>query len=273
MTVFEDLESLAKRVVDGSLVAIAPDYSWVPMALVRELIKRKTREISLLTVPISGMAADMLIGAGVVHKIETAAVTLGEVGLAPRFTDAIESGSLSVFDSTCPAIHTALQASEKGVPFMPLSGLIGSDIVRNRDDWIVIEDPFGQGGSPVVLLPAIQPDVALFHSPRADKNGNVWIGRRRELMTMAHASKEVLVTVEEIQDLDFLEDEKLAAGTLPEMYVSSIAISKRGAWPQALSGCYERDLDHIRTYARLSKTMKGFQSYLSAHVLGSESDD
>ena len=46
-------------------------------------------------------------------------------------------------DATCPALHAALQASEKGVPFMPLRGLIGSDILKYRDDWKVIDSPFG----------------------------------------------------------------------------------------------------------------------------------
>jgi len=270
MTAFEDLDGLARRVNDGMLVALAPDYSWVPMALVRALIRRKAGDLSLLTVPIGGMSADMLIGAGVVSKLEAAAVTLGEAGLAPRFTDAVESGTLSIRDSTCPAIHTALQASEKGVPFMPLGGLIGSDLVKNRDDWKVVDDPLGRGGGPVVLLPAIKPDVALFHSPRADRNGNVWIGRRRELMTMAHASAMALVTVEEIEDRDFLDDEDTAAGVLPGIYVTAIACAPKGAWPQALSGHYERDMEHIRAYAKQARTADGFQAYLDAHVLAGE---
>jgi glutaconate CoA-transferase subunit A len=36
----------------------------------------------------------MLIGSGCVSEIEAAAVTLGEFGLAPRFSEAIESGEL-----------------------------------------------------------------------------------------------------------------------------------------------------------------------------------
>jgi glutaconate CoA-transferase subunit A len=270
MTVFEDLDGLAGRIDDGALVALSPDYSWVPMALVRTLIRRKAKDLSLLTVPIGGMAADMLIGAGVVGKLEAAAVSLGEAGPAPRFTDAVESGTLSVRDSTCPAIHTALQASEKGVPFTPLGGLIGSDLVKNRDDWKVVDDPLGTGGGPVVLLPAIKPDVALFHSPRADTQGNVWVGRRRELMTMAHASATSLITVEAIEDKDFLDDDDTAAGTLPAMYVGAIARAENGAWPQALSGHYERDMEHIRAYASQAKTADGFQAYLDAHVLAGD---
>lgn len=268
MTIFENLDDLARRVKDGALVALAPDYSWVPMALVRAMIRQKTKNLHLLTVPIGGMAADMLVGAGAVATLETAAVSLGEAGPAPRFTQAVEAASLTMRDSTCPAIHTALQASEKGVPFMPLGGLIGSDLVANRDDWKVVDDPLGQGGGLVLLVPAIKPDVTLFHSPRADIHGNVWIGRRRELATMAHASAAALVTVETIEDRDFLDDEDMAAGTLASIYVTAIAKAEKGAWPQALTGHYERDADHIRAYASQAKTADGFQAYLESCVLG-----
>jgi len=267
MTKIEDLQSLVARVPDGALVALAPDYSWVPMALVRALIRRPAKDLHLLAVPIGGLATDLLIGAGVVRTLEAAAVSLGEAGPAPRFSEAVESGALTMRDTTCPAIHSGLQAAEKGVPFMPLGGLIGSDLTKNRDDWKVVDDPLGAGGGPVLLLPAIKPDVALFHSPKADKHGNVWIGRRRELVTMAHAAAQSLVTVEAVEDRDFLADEDTAAGTLPALYVTAIAEVKDGAKPMGLTGCYERDMDHIRAYAAQAKTHEGFREYLEAHVL------
>ncbi len=267
MTATDDIEGLAGRVSDGALVAIAPEYSWVPMALVHALIRRKIKNLHLLAVPIGGLAADLLIGSGAVKTLEAAAISLGEAGPAPRFSEAVESGALAMRDSTCPAIHTALQASEKGVPFMPLGGLIGSDLIEHRDDWKVVDDPLGVGGGPIVLLPAIKPDVALFHSPRADSRGNVWIGRRRELMTLAHASASTLVTVETIEDGDFLDDEGTAAGTLPALYVTAIAAVKDGAKPMGLTGHYERDMDHIRAYADEAKTEEGFRAYLEREVL------
>jgi glutaconate CoA-transferase, subunit A len=268
MTSIENLDRLTARVPDGALLALAPDYSWVPMAAVRALIRRRVRNLHLLAVPISGLAADMLIGAGCVGTLEAAAVSLGEAGPAPRFSDAVESGVLRMRDSTCPAIHTALQAAEKGVPFMPLAGLIGSDLVSHRDDWKVVDDPLGRGGGPIVLLPAIRPDVVMFHSPRADKHGNVWVGRRRELMTMAHAAKSTLVTVEKIEDRDFLADDVTAAGTLASLYVTAVAKAVDGAKPLGLSGCYERDLAHIRRYAKEAATAEGFKRYLEREVLG-----
>ena len=269
MTETLSLDRLASRVADGAMLALPPDYSFVPMAAVRALVRRGVRELHLLTVPQAGIAADLLIGAGCVATVETAAVSLGELGNAPRFSAAVEGGGVSIQESTCPAIHAALQAAEKGVPFMPLRGLIGSDLLRVRPDWQVIDNPLADGeGDPIVLLPALKPDVALFHAPYADERGNVWLGARRELVTMAHAAKETLVTVEEVRPGDLLADAMLAAGTLPALYVTALAVASQGAWPLGLSGRYEPDRSHLAEYARLANSEEGFAAYCAAHVSG-----
>jgi glutaconate CoA-transferase subunit A len=262
-----DLAALVNEVPDGAVVAIPPEYSGVAMAATRALIRRGVKDLHLVGVPTSGMQADMLIGAGCVATMEAAAVSLGEAGPAPRFTDALKSGAIRMLDATCPAIHAGLQAAEKGVPFMPLRGLIGTDVLRFRDDWRVFSNPFGED-DPIVLLPAITPDIALFHAPLADRAGNVWVGRRRELVTMAHAARATLVTVDELCDFDLIADERYAAGTIPALYVSAIAEVLRGAWPIGLEGRYDADVAHIALYARAARTAEGFKQYLVEHVLG-----
>lgn len=261
------LADLTDRIPSGAHLALPPEYSFVPMELIRGLIRKKVSGLKVLCVPLGGMALDMLIGAGCVDEIEAAAVSLGENGLAPRFTDAVLANKISMKDSTCPAIHTALQAAEKGVPFMPLGGIIGSDIATNRDDWRIVDDPLQQGNGMILLVPAIQPDLAIFHSPLADKYGNVWVGRRRELVTMAHAARQTLVTVERITDDDLLGDEKTAAGTLPALYVSGVAEAADGAKPLGLTDCYAADTQAIADYARQAKTQEGFEDYLAQVVL------
>ncbi len=258
-----NLPELADLIPDGALLAVPPEYSFVPMALVHQLIRRRARRLRLLCVPLGGLAVDLLIGAGCVAEIEAAAVSLGENGPAPQFTRAALTGRVKIVDSTCPAIHTALQASEKGVPFMPLGGIIGSDIEAHRSDWRIVDDPLQQGNGPIILIPAIQPEFAIFHSPLADKNGNVWVGRRRELVTMAHAAKRTLVTAERICDEDLLDNEQTAAGTLPALYVSGLAEVKNGAKPLGLTGCYERDSAAITVYAHQASTDAGFADYLA----------
>jgi len=263
------VDALAARIPDGALVAIPPDNSLPSVALAKALIRRGARGLRLLGVPVSGFATDILIGAGCVAEVETSAVSLGEAGFAPRFSAALKDGRISVRDATCPAIHTMLQAAEKGVPFMPLRGLIGSDILANRPDWKVVPNPFAEDGAdPIVLLPAKQPDFATFHAVMADSVGNVWLGRRRECATIAHAAKAALVTVERVVEGNFLEDERLAPGAITATYVDAIAIAERGARPVALLDEYGFDAAYVATYARAAKTEEGFRAWLDREVFG-----
>jgi glutaconate CoA-transferase subunit A len=266
MSKLRELDAALQPIADGTKLAIPADYAGVAMEATRALIRRRVKRLDLVALPVSSLQAELLIGAGSVASIETSAVGFGELGPAPRFTAAVLSGTIKIKDATCPAIHAALRAAEMGNPFGALRGIIGSDILRERPDWRVIDNPFGAQGDPIVLLPAIRPDFALFHAPMADREGNVWIGRRREVMTMAHAAAKTIVTVERIHEGDLLADEASAAGVLPALYVEAVAIAEHGAWPLPLAGEYGRDDTHLAEYARLAATEDGFRRYLDRFV-------
>ncbi len=262
------IQALAAHIKPGAKVVLPPDYAGCAMTVVAELMRARVRDLHLIGAPVLGFQADQLIGAGCVARVETAAVTLGEHGLAQRFMAALRSGELEVWDATCPAIHAGLMASEKGIPFMPLRGLIGSDLLRVRPDWRVIDNPLAEDGKrdPIVVLPAIKPDVALFHAAKADRHGNVWIGIRRELMLMAHASRRTLVTVEEIVDGNLLHDPALAAGTIPALYVSAISVAPGGSQPIGLVDCYAPDHAALAAYAAAARSDSGFANWLDLHL-------
>lgn len=266
-TQFVSLEALVEEIPNGALLAVPKDESGVAMAATRALIRRGVRDLHLLCVPTSGLQADILIGAGAVATIECGAVTLDEFGLAPRFRDAVETGTIQIVDSTCPAIYAALQAGEKGSPFTSLRGIIGSDVEHHRDDWQIIDNPFSETPDPVLLIPAIRPDVALFHARLGDRHGNVWVGNKRELVIMAHAAKSTLVTVEGIHDGNLVTDERYAAGTIAALYVTATAHVENGAWPLALPGIHGHDTDHLKDYATAAKTESGFEDYARRHIL------
>jgi glutaconate CoA-transferase subunit A len=260
-------DDLAALIPDGALLALPPDNSLSPCELARALIRRGARGLRLIGVPVSGFATDLLIGAGCVASVQTSAVTLGEAGTAPRFTDAVRRGTIEVIDATCPAIHTMLQAAEKGVPFMPLRGVLGSDLASHRPDWKTIENPFAEGADPILLLPALIPDIAAFHAVCGDSHGNVWVGRRRECATIAHAARRGLVTVERMVAGDLLADERMAPGVIGGVYIEAIAVAARGAWPIGLLDEYAADPAHVAAYAKLARTEAGFSEYLARHVL------
>ncbi len=259
------LDELVAHIGDGCVLALPRNVSGVAMAATRALLRRGVERLDIVCVPTSGLQADLLIGAGCVAGLETSAVTLDEYGPAPRFSAAVTAGDIALKESTCPAIHAALQAGEKGIPFMPLRGIIGSDILAHRPDWKVMENPFA-GDDPIVALPALRPDLALFHAPLGDRFGNVWVGLARELITLAHAAHGTLATVEEVFEGNLLDDERLAPGTLSDLYVTALAPAERGAWPLGLGGRYATVGAHLAEYARLAATAEGFAQYLARHV-------
>src|SRR6266850_6686832 len=152
-TIANSVDDAVAAIPDGAVIVVPRETCGVPMEATRALVRRGVKRLHLVALPTSTLQADLLIGAGCVDTLETSAVSLGEFGPAPRFTAAILSGAIRMKDATCPALHAAFQAAEKGVPFMPLRGLIGTDVLRNRPDWKVVDNPFGND-DPIVLLPA-----------------------------------------------------------------------------------------------------------------------
>jgi glutaconate CoA-transferase subunit A len=263
MTEIVSLEALAGEVRPEQSLAIP--VTGVSMAATAALIEAGVRGLRLICVPISSMQADLLIGAGAVGQIETSAVSLGEAGGAPRFNAAVRAGSFTLRDSTCPAILAGLLAAQKGVPFMPIAGIVGSDLLTVRPDWKVIDSPVGEPGK-VVVVPAIAPDVALFHAPEADRAGNVRIGRYRELAAMAYAARKTFVTVERIVERNLMASEDSAAGVLPSLYVDKVAVAVRGAWPLPLWDEYPGDDVEVARYAAMARSEEGFRAWLSGFL-------
>lgn len=261
------LRDMAKQIERGMRVALPVDYAGVSMAMTKRIIERGAGDLHLICVPTGGLQVDQLVGAGLVRTVETSAVSLGEAGGAPRFNEAVREGAIRVMDATCPAIHAGLMAAQKGSPFVPMRGLIGTDVLRYRSDWRVIDNPFAEAGDPIVLIPAIRPDIAVFHAPVADRFGNVWIGRRRELAAMAYASAKTIVTVERVVEESLLLSETTAAGTLPAIYVTAVAHAPKGAWPYGLWGEYPTDTAELLRYASAARTANGFADYMRADAM------
>lgn len=264
------LERLVSTISDGATLALPKDESGVPAAAVRALIRRGVKGLHLLCVPACGYHADLLIGAGCVATVECAGIVVGEIGVGPRFQLAVRSGSIKLKDSSCPVIHAGLQAGAKGAPFAATRGILGSDLVRVRSDWQVINNPLADGEDPILIVPAINPDVFLFHARWADRFGNVWIGGRRDLAYTAHAARHTFVTVESIWDADLLSDPVMAAGTLNEIYVTGLAHVPKGSWPMTLQHVHAEDTAHIKQYVARARTDEGFTDYLREFVHGTD---
>jgi glutaconate CoA-transferase subunit A len=138
--------------------------------------------------------------------------------------------------------------------------------VSDHADWQVAQNPFCATKDPILYVAAIVPDVALFHARWADEAGNVWVGRRRELATLAHAARNTYVTVEEIRQGDMLEDELFAPGVISSVYITGIAKAERGAAPLGVADLYAIDDAHLAMYAKRARSVEGFRQYLDEFV-------
>ena len=80
---------------------------------------------------------------------------------------------------------------------------------------------------------------------------------------MAYAAKHTLITVEKISQDNLLDDEMMAAGVLPSLYVDAVAHVPNGAAPYGVWGEYPADAQEIAAYAKAAQTEEGFADYLA----------
>jgi glutaconate CoA-transferase subunit A len=227
-----DLTEAAGLVADGDVVAIGGALSYrEPMALVRELIRQGRRDLHVVG-SAHGIDVDLLVGAGAVRVVEESYVGYEQdFGLAPAYRRAAEAGTLEVRESCCYTILQQLRAAEYGIPFMPVRGILGTDIRRLHPEYAEIRCPFTD--QRLVAVPALAPDVALIHGLMADRRGNVHLLRPLVLdERFTFAARKVVVTVERVAS----EPEVAEAGVvLPYFAVTAVVEAPFGAHP---TSCY-----------------------------------
>jgi glutaconate CoA-transferase subunit A len=86
---------------DGDVVGIGggPLYA-APMALIHEIIRAGRRDLTLVLAPRSGLAGDLLLGAGCARAIEFAQMTLEEYGMPPHFRRLAQAGAIACREHT-----------------------------------------------------------------------------------------------------------------------------------------------------------------------------
>ena len=64
------------------------------------------------------------------------------------------------------AMGMRFRAGAMGVPFLPIRSMLGSDVLKQRPEAKEIDCPFT--GEKLLLVPALNPDVALIHVQRCE---------------------------------------------------------------------------------------------------------
>lgn len=84
----------ARFVGDGIHLGVGAGMAMNPMPVVREIIRRGVRGLTLTPVLTGGYVADLLIGAGCVETVQFPQIVMDEFGLAPNFRRKAERGEL-----------------------------------------------------------------------------------------------------------------------------------------------------------------------------------
>lgn len=260
------LQEAVAAIPDGAIVALSGNtLHRAPGAAVHEIIRQGKRSLELVKTA-GAYDVDVLCGAGCVAAVSAGFVGFENVfGLAPRYRRAVESGAVEVREHACYSIIAGLRAAIQGVPFMPIGGMKGSDVLAARD-FRAVTDPYS--GESVVAIPRLQPDVAIIHVQEATPNGDARIfGSRFEDVLMTKAARRVIITCERLVDSSLLEQQPELT-TIAGFLVDAVAEVPGGAWPNSCHGYYDYDHEYLEAYVRAAQAGDAiYERFLRQHIL------
>jgi glutaconate CoA-transferase subunit A len=173
---------------------------------------------------------------------------------------------IEIRDHSNFSIALALHAAALGAPFIPAHTLLGSDIAANAPDLIVAPSPLD--GAPLLLVPALSPDVAIVNVQRADAEGNAhaW-GNLGISQEAALAARRVIVVAEEIVAPEVIRSDPNRV-LVPGFKVAAVVHAPGGAHPSPVQGYYNRDHAFFHEYHTATRTHAGMQAWLDEWVYG-----
>jgi acyl CoA:acetate/3-ketoacid CoA transferase alpha subunit len=265
----QSLADLAAAVDDGDVVAFGgKTLHRAPMAFVRELVRQGVEDLTLVGLA-NSMDVDLLCGTGQATAAYYGYVGFEAFGLAPNYRRRVEAGEFDAREGTCYTVATMLRGAKQGVPYLPIAGLDGSDLLDVSADWLT-ETTCPFSGETTTAVRTVTPDVGVVHATEVDGAGNVrYDGADLTETLVARAADRVLVTAERIVEGTFADDP--AATDVPGFLVDGVAEVPYGAHPCSSPGTYDYDADHLREYLDRSNAGE-FETYLATYLGDDEAD-
>jgi len=252
-------DAVEKLVQDGDYLLYECNYlQRGPSALIREVIRQKKKDL-WLGAKFTWVAAALLVGGGCVSKLDVGFFLFG-----PTVEQAIREGRVKAYEYSNVVMTNRIMAGAMGLPFLPVRSLGGTDNFPHSGAKL-IESPYT--GEPIVVVPALNPDVALIHVHQADVFGNARIfGTGISHQEAAMASKKVIISTEEIIETDEIRRDP-ARTTIPYYVVDAVVHAPFGAYPGEMQGRYASDVPHVIEI--IASTLRGLiPQYLDKWVYG-----
>jgi len=266
MTEFLSLrEAVRKYVTPGISVAMEGFTHLIPHAAGLEIIRQKIRHLSLIRMT-PDIVYDQMLGMGCADKLMFSWGGNPGIGSLHRLRDAVENNyphHIEINEHAHAAMANAYVAGASNMPCAIFKGYRGTDYPDVNSDIRFISCPYT--GETLTVVPAIKPDLAIIHTQRADKQGNIWmrgiIGIQKEALLAAQQS---IVTVEEIVDQ---VDEKQGGIVIPRWVVNAVCCVPKGAFPSYTEGYYNRSNDFYLRWDEISRDRQRFLDWMDTFVL------
>jgi glutaconate CoA-transferase, subunit A len=266
------LEEAAAFVRDGDTVGIGGStMSRTPMGMIWTLIRAGRKQLTCARSIVSS-DGDLLFGSGACDHMVTSWFSQGILwGVSKVMRHHVETGKARYDEWSHMAMGMRLRAGAMGVPFMPIRSMLGSDVRKQRPEPIEIDCPFT--GEKLLLVPALNPDVALIHVQRCDSYGNAQIdGLQFMDIDLAMAANKVILTTERIVSNDQIRRAPDQT-KIPFFAVDAVVELPFGCAPHECYGVYEPMIRHMQYYVGLvnSEPVDGMRQYLERFVYGPKS--
>jgi len=237
----------------------------IPFAAGHEMIRQGKQNLTLARAT-PDLIYDQMVAAGCARKVIFSYMGNPGVGSLRIVRSALEQGKLEWEEYSHFGMITRLQAGASGLPFLPMKQTGATDLEDVNPQIKRISDPFG--GNDVIVVSALNPDVAIVHVQRADANGNahLWgiIGEQKEA---AFAARKVILTAEEIVDESVIRSDPNRT-MIPGIVVSAVCHVPFACHPSYAQGYYDRDNEFYLAWDKTSESAEATKQYLDEWVYG-----
>jgi glutaconate CoA-transferase subunit A len=258
-------QAVSQFVQDGDTVYAAGFTHLIPFAAGHEIIRQRRRNLTLARAT-PDLIYDQMVAAGCARKVIFSYMGNPGVGSLRIVRAEIEAGRLEWEEYSHFGMISRLQAGATGLPFMPMNQTGAVDLERVNPAIKRVTDPYS--GRELIAVPALNPDIAIIHVQRADKDGNahLWgiVGEQKEV---AFASKRVILTAEEIVDEAVIRSDPNRT-LIPGFIVSAVCHVPGAAHPSYAQGYYDRDNEFYLKWDKISESAEMVKAYLDEWVYG-----
>lgn len=252
-----NLDEVISRIKDGDSIVIG---GWgdirKPMALVKAIAKSSLKDLTILSC--AAFDLDLLIGMGKVKKAIFPFVAFdgGAPGRAPNFVKARQEGVIEMNEMDEYMFCSQFKAAAERIPFYPVRGGIGTDILTINPYMKTICDPYSH--ETLLAVPSYVPDHALIHVNEADKCGNGRIiGDSFFDSWYAKAARNVIVSCERIVPVGELQH-----GDILSIYVDDVVETPSGAHPGSCYPEYSFDSKACASYVEAAANPEVMTEYV-----------